>query len=159
MIIIRSITCLLLLPLLTLAQTITTIPKSSKPTDIKEIYKANPHFYEVMSAFPNDNSYYKYRFEEVKKVARDNPEYMVILGDHYRIGRSTPLDHKKAMKEYQRAFSKGYALAGHRIAYMHADGLGVSKDNKLFIEWLTKSADAGCDLAQYDMALVHLNEK
>ena len=136
-----------------------TILRSTVPPDITESYRANPRFYEIMSAFPHNNSFYMYNFEDVRKKARNDPEYMVILGDHYRIGRSTPMDMKRAMREYERAASKGYAKANHRIAYMYADGLGLPKDREKIMEFLKKSADGGYDLAQYDYALVFLNGK
>lgn len=136
-----------------------TILKSDAPPDISESYRANPHFYEIMSAFPNKNSYYMYDIEDVRKKARSDPESMVILGDHYRIGRSTPTDLKRALREYERAASKGYAKADHRIAYMYADGLGLPKEREKILEYLKKSADGGYDLAQYDYALIFLNGK
>jgi TPR repeat protein len=142
-----------------LCQAPPTIPKFPHPPDLSEKYKANPYFYEIMSAFPNSNSYYTYKFEEVKRDARSDPEAMVILGDHYRLGRSTPQDYKQALKEYHRAAGKGYAKAYHRIAYMYADGLGLPKDREKIMEYLKKSADGGYDLAQYDLALIYLNGK
>ncbi|MFO7723894.1 MAG: tetratricopeptide repeat protein [Bacteroidales bacterium] len=141
------------------AQSPPTLPRSATPPDISEKYRANPHFYEIMSAFPNSNSYYMYKFEEVKRNARSDPEAMVILGDHHRLGRSTPKDYKQALKEYQRAAGKGYAKANHRIAYMYADGLGLPKDREKILEFLKQSADGGYDMAQYDCALIYLNGK
>jgi hypothetical protein len=136
-----------------------TLPRSATPPDISEKYRANPYFYEIMSAFPNSNSYYMYKFDEVKRNARHDPEAMVILGDHYRLGRSTPRDYKAALREYQRAAGKGYAKANHRIAYMYADGLGLPKEREKILEFMKKSADGGYDLAQYDCALIYLNGK
>ncbi len=136
-----------------------TLLKSELPPDISESYRANPHFYEIMSGFPHPNSYYMHSFDEVQKNARHDPEAMVLLGDHYRMGRSVPMDPKKALREYQRAASKGYAKADHRIAYMYADGLGLPKDPAMILSYLKKSADRGYDLAQYDYALVYLNGK
>ncbi len=141
------------------AQNPPTILRSSIPPDINEQYRANPRFYEVMSAFPNPNSYTRYKFDEVRDAARNDPAMMVILGDHYRIGRLTPADFKKALREYQRAASRGYAMANHRIAYMYADGLGLPKDKTKILEYLRLSADGGYMLAQYDYALIFLNGK
>lgn len=150
---------LMLLPLSAIGQNPPSILRSETPPDITEKYQANPRFYEVMSAFPNPNSYTRYKFEEVRSAARNDPAMMVILGDHYRIGRSTPADFKKALREYEKAASRGYAMANHRIAYMYADGLGLPKDRDKILHFLKLSADGGYDLAQYDCALIYLNGK
>jgi hypothetical protein len=136
-----------------------SILRSETPPDISEKYQANPRFYEVMSAFPHPNSYTRYKFDEVQSAARHDPAMMVILGDHYRIGRSTPLDLRKALKEYEKAASKGYTMAYHRIAYMYADGLGLPKEKEKILHFLKLSADGGYHLAQYDYALIYLNGK
>lgn len=149
----------LFLPGIVVAQTPSSILKYPLPPDISESYRANPHFYEIMTGFPDNNSYYKYDFEEVKKNARNDAESMVILGDHYRIGRSTPADLKKALKEYHRAATKGSAKANHRIAYMYADGLDLPRDQKMILEYLHRSAAGGYAPAQYDCALIYLNGK
>lgn len=136
-----------------------SLPKFPAPPDISQAYSANPYFYEVMTGFPENNSYYKYNFEEVKKKAKHDPAMMVILGDHYRIGRSTDVDLKKALKEYHKAAARGNPAGNHRIAYMYADGLGLPKDQTMIMEFLKKSADGGYAPAQYDYALIFLNGK
>ncbi len=136
-----------------------TLSRSPAPPDVSEAYRPNPWFYEVMNAFPHTNSYVRYQFSEVRAEARRDPEMMVILGDHHRIGRQTPVDHRQAMREYQRAASRGSAMAHHRIAYMYADGLGVPRDREKILEHLRLGADGGDVLAQYDYAQVYLNGK
>lgn len=154
------ISLILFFPSILLGQLSPTLTRSSiSPPDISERYRPNPKFYEVMSAFPHNNSYYMYDFNEVQRSARRDLESMVILGDHYRIGRSTQMDLRRALREYERAASRGYAKALHRIAYMYADGLGLPKDNEKILEYLKRSADDGYVLAQYDYALVFLNGK
>jgi len=160
----RSITWLLcwiaiFIPASIAGQNPPSILRSESPPDIAEKYQANPRFYEVMSAFPHPNSYTRYNFEEVKRAARHDPAMMVILGDHYRIGRSTPLDYRKAQKEYEKAAARGYAMANHRMAYMYADGLGLPKEKEKILHFMKISADGGYELAQYDYALVYLNGK
>ncbi|HRZ42526.1 MAG TPA: tetratricopeptide repeat protein [Bacteroidales bacterium] len=155
----KLISILLVLPLTGMAQSPPTLPKLPAPPDISQAYRANPYFYEVMTGFPDNNSFYKYDFEEVKKKARHDPAMMVVLGDHYRIGRSTDVDLKKALKEYHKAAAKGNPSGNHRIAYMYADGLGLPKDPAMIMEFLKKSADGGYAPAQYDYALIFLNGK
>jgi TPR repeat protein len=150
---------ILMLPLVIIGQTPPTLPKIPAPPDISEVYRANPYFYEVMTGFPDNNSFYSYKFDVVKKMARHDPAMMVILGDHYRIGRSVEVDLQKALKEYHRAASRGYAMGNHRIAYMYAEGLGLPKDPKMILEFLKRSADGGYAPAQYDYALIYLNGK
>lgn len=156
---ISLIAILFMLPLAGISQSPPTLPKIPAPPDISQAYRANPYFYEVMTGFPDNNSFYKYDFEEVKKKARHDPEMMVVLGDHYRIGRSTDVDLKKALKEYHKAAARGNSAGNHRIAYMYADGLGLPKDPAMIMEFLKKSADGGYAPAQYDYALIFLNGK
>ncbi|MDT8309073.1 MAG: tetratricopeptide repeat protein [Bacteroidales bacterium] len=145
------------LSLLLYGQQRPTLDQFPLPPSLEASYVATPHFYERLTAFPDINSYYMYDFDDVKKRARSNTEYMVILGDHYRIGRGVLMSYKDAIKYYQRAGKRGEAMAWHRMAFMHAYGYGVPKDNKAVVEYLIKSADNGYVIAQYDISLAYLN--
>lgn len=53
-----------------------------------------------------------------------------------------PKDYSIARKLYQRAAAQGYAPAQARLGELFSEGLGVSKDARVAIEWYRKAPNS-----------------
>jgi len=54
---------------------------------------------------------------------------------------------------------QGDAKAQYKLAVMHFNGKGTSRDDKKAVKWLTKAAEQGVGEAQYFLAVMHYDGK
>lgn len=71
-------------------------------------------------------------------------------------GASFPPSYTFAYRYYKLSFGCGHARAGTKIAGLYYSGLGVQKDFKKTIEWLTKAALKGCLIAKFALRIIAL---
>lgn len=62
---------------------------------------------------------------------------------------------KKVFDKYQRDAEKGNCSAQYELATLHEKGKGVTRDEKLAAEWMTKSADQGYVYAQVKLGMYY----
>ena len=83
-----------------------------------------------------------------------SPDSLYKLGDSYFDQKNYELAYKYISKSAE----DGYALAQNLFGYMYANGLGVTKDEEIAVEWYKKAADQGLAKAQYNMNCNTKNE-
>lgn len=84
-----------------------------------------------------------------KAAAKGNADALFSVGYMYDYGEGTEEDNPTALKWYTQAAQKGQLYAQYYLGFLYLYGDdGVNINIKKGLEWMTKSADAGLDLAQ-----------
>jgi hypothetical protein len=124
-----------------------------------EMLTFRPKFYKILRGLPDEQEYFEnLDFREIKKQARDNPHALVLLGDMYRYGwQQKEPNLKRAMKSYEKAAEEGDSVAYHRLAFFAESGKFEDIEEAKFILNISKSAQMGFPIAQYDLGIVYLN--
>lgn len=69
-------------------------------------------------------------------------------------------DIAKAVYWYEKAANEhGYAWAQQSLGWIYSEGIGVESDHEKAMEWYKKAADQGLPQAQYNLALMYINDK
>ncbi|SVE56602.1 uncharacterized protein METZ01_LOCUS509456, partial [marine metagenome] len=79
------------------------------------------------------------------KVDANNGDFLAqnSLGDIYRVGKWTQMDHAEAFSWYSKSAEAGYYNAQWHMANRYFLGRGAPVDNVKGMEWLKKAADQG----------------
>jgi len=65
-------------------------------------------------------------------------------------------EYKKAFTLYKKAAKSGDSLSQSALSFLYFNGVGVSKNTKLGLEWLKTSAHNANATAQYDLGMFYL---
>jgi len=65
-------------------------------------------------------------------------------------------EYKKAFTLYEQAAKSGDTTAQNALSYLYFNGIGVSKDKKEGLAWITKAAQSGDARAAYDLGMMYL---
>ncbi len=64
-------------------------------------------------------------------------------------------DYKAALIVWRPYAEQGSARAQYNIAVMHEKGLGVPKDSRMALGWMTRAAESGSSIAQKRLAMMY----
>ncbi|CAB9516582.1 Sel1 domain protein repeat-containing protein [Seminavis robusta] len=99
--------------------------------------------------------------EELLRKANDgDPQAMEQAAINYELGEASfPLDWKQAFRWYKEAHLLGHVPARANLGACLCDGVGVNKNAKLGLVYLSMAATEGSDYAAYIMGMCFSNGK
>lgn len=94
-------------------------------------------------ASPDKRDYsLSFRFA-TQAAALGNPEGLMLLGEHYRLGLGRPADKSKALTLFREAADKGSADALSSLSYAYRYGAGAAVDKLKAFKFLLQCGDRG----------------
>ncbi len=101
------------------------------------------------------------QFEQVQVAAEGgNPDSQFQLGEYYLSAEKYylhfRLDYVEALKWFSKSAEQGHAESMYQMGLAYQKGRGVEANPKLGFDWTTKSAQAGFDYANTELAWLFL---
>jgi hypothetical protein len=94
------------------------------------------------------------------RMAKNDPEAFVMLGDFYRNGSNgLPEDHEKAFELYTKAADLGSIIAHRRIGACYYDGKGTTNDVNKAKYYFEIAAMKGDTLARYNLGVYEIGKE
>ena len=80
---------------------------------------------------------------------------MSLAKEHY-FGRGSNLDLERAFQLFSQSASLGNPEAARYLGIMYLRGKGVTKDTQKALEWFTRAADGGDELAEKNVKTLQI---
>ncbi|MCR5113738.1 MAG: sel1 repeat family protein [Acholeplasmatales bacterium] len=96
-------------------------------------------------------------YKEIYETVKENPKYQLLHAEFYAYGKVVEENNIKFFDMLKELVDKKDKRATCYLGVAYFNGDGIDKDEKLGIKLITKAADLGYSLADYELCIYYAN--